>query len=402
MDLGIRAEEVVEQVGVRKGSIALRWDPGTDVESLIHRLPTDKHERASLFSKCQQIVVSEGETALVLEDGRAGGALPPGRYDFARARVTGSLDVVWVKTGQRDLRWGIGNVASLDGIQISGLGVMYIRVSDPLLFNNEVVQGRLVLPVNGAEGLQRITIARVQGVLRSAISGWAALDIQRKRDEFTALVREKLAGTFLQMGIRIQDFEVAEINFPAEFKAAIAATTMVQHTGQAAILEAQSKAQISQIQAAAAAQAKLADGLAHAQVLGQLQAQGLDPLKMKALDALQSFAETPSMGALIGGDSAKAGLFGQVAAAALASTAVSIPPVQQLQTGPQPFNTGLTASLSSEPPAPQSASNGSGDEIDKLESQLDKLVERLANGEISEAIYEKLSARIESKLEQLK
>jgi regulator of protease activity HflC (stomatin/prohibitin superfamily) len=161
--LGIKAEGLAAQVGKRTGALPLAWHAGRS-ESVIWRLPRDPHERASIFARSQTIVVNEGEVAVVIEDGIAGGALPPGRYTFDRARIVGSLDVIWMKTGQRDLRWGVGNISTSDGIQVSGSGVVYVRVGDAVRFNTEVVQGEMSLPVSQ---LQRLLLPRIQGVLRS-------------------------------------------------------------------------------------------------------------------------------------------------------------------------------------------------------------------------------------------
>ena len=164
--IGISIERDVLQAGKRAGAVALQWPAGPS-GSVIYRLPRDPTQRASMFASVQPIVVNEGEVALVLEDGRAHGALEPGRYVFERARIKGSLDVVWYKTGQQTLKWGIGNVTSSDGIQLSGMGMLYIRIADAALFNTEVVQGALTL---AEVDIQRFLLPRIQGVLRSTLA----------------------------------------------------------------------------------------------------------------------------------------------------------------------------------------------------------------------------------------
>src|SRR3954468_23963888 len=122
IDLGIRVEETVQHVGVRVGAVPLQW-PAGETGSLIYRLPRDPNQRASLLSNVQSIVVNEGEVAVVLKDGVAQGALEPGRYRLERERVVGLLDAIWIKTGQRPVKWGLGNVTSSDGIQLGANGI---------------------------------------------------------------------------------------------------------------------------------------------------------------------------------------------------------------------------------------------------------------------------------------
>lgn len=393
LGLGIRAEQAVQGIGTRVGAVPLQWPAGPR-GSLIYRLPRDPHQRASIFSTEQTIIVNEGEIAVVLEDGKSQGTLEPGRYVFHKARITGSLDIVWLVTGQQTLKWGLGNVTSIDGIQLSANGVVYLRIDDGRLFNSEVVQGASGL---AEVDLQRFLMPRIQGVLRTVLAKWAALDLQSQREVFVSAVKEALGGTCLAMGLTIVDFEIVEINFPPEFKAVIAQAAMATHAGRAALVEAQTNAQMLQLQAAAQAQAQLLAGTAQVQVMAQLQAQGIDPLKLKALEALQTFAANPPQGGMmVGGDPARAALFGQLAAAA-------VTPGVPVAAAPPAIPVTTTVAVAPPLPAPAATSADSGGpSIADLERQLDALTERLAEGKISEETYNKLSSRLETKLEQLR
>lgn len=412
--LGIKAENLATAVGKRTGGIALQWPAGPN-ESVIWRLPRDPHERASMFSRSQSLIVNEGEVAVVLEDGVAGGTLAPGRYVFERARVVGSLDAIWIKTGQRDVRWGVGNVSTADGIQVSGNGVIYLKVADGVRFNTEVVQGEMVLPV---PQLQRLLLPRIQGVLRSEMARTQALLLQTERDAFQSTIKDRLDETFAELGLLIAGFEVVEINLPPEFKAAIAQATLTQHTGSAKLIAAQQQAQMRQIEAAAEAQARLATGMSNVQLMAAMQAQGIDPLKLKALEALETYAENPHGGGAIGGDVAGAQLFSQVAAAALAGsglggTGVPAPPVQQLPE-PTPSPAVIPAASTQAPPrnedppvVPEPSDGGTSPDADvaaklaKIEEQIERLDDKLLDGEISEEYHAKMMARLEAKREKL-
>jgi regulator of protease activity HflC (stomatin/prohibitin superfamily) len=391
-NLGIQAEQSARQYATRSGALPLQFPTGL-TGTLIHRLPTNPQKRASLFATQQTILVSEGESAVVLLDGQAGDSLPPGRYVFEKARVTGVIDVVWIRTGEREVRWGVGNVTSADGIQISANGQLFIKVADPLAFNNEVVQGALTL---AEAGLQRKLITRIQGVLRALMSRYDALSLQAEREAFTQAIVAQLSPDMTRLGLEIVGFEVVEINLPPEFKSVLQQRSLATHQGHADLINAQTQAQITQLQAAASAQAQLLQGTAQAQIYGQLQAQGIDPLKLQAMEAMKLLAQNPIQGnTVIGGDAARTGLLGQVAMAAFATPTVAAPtapPPPQLTAAPRAPQAAIAAAPASDDPAARVAA---------LETQLDQLTERLAMGELSEGVYLKLSARLERKIEAL-
>ena len=387
VNLGVSIETAVGQIATRTGHVPLQWPAGEDTDSIIHRLPRDPHIRASMFTKGQSIIVSQGEAAVVLEDGKPFEVLEPGLYRFERNRVVGILDVIWIKTGQRTIKWGLGNVNSSDGIVISATGELYLRVADGTRFVSDVIQGNMTF---ADVDLQRFLLPRVQGVLRTVVAQTPALGLQVQREAFTDAIRSRLSESLATMGLAIVDFEAVEVNFPPEFKAAIAQAALNQHAGQADLIRAQADAQIAQIRAGGEAGAHLTTGMANLQLLAAMQAQGIDPLRMKALEALQTFAETPSEGGgLISGDAAKAQLFGQLAGAALAGSMGPVMPPPQVQLPPQ----GQIAAEASTPAAEVTAQD--------LQRQIDGLTARLAEGKLSEETYNRLVAGLEKRLQAM-
>lgn len=387
MELGVQAETLAGQVAVRTGAMPLQWPVGTG--GLIWRLPTDPHKRASLFSTAQTIVVNASEIAVVLVDGQSDGFLPPGRYTFEKKRVIGALDIVWIKTSQQAMKWGVGNVTSADGIQVGATGQMYLRVADGVTFNAEVVKGAIAL---GELDLQRLVVPRVQGVLRPVFTQWTAVRLQGERDTFRDAVAGKLTPALAGLGLELVDFEVIDVNLPPEFKAVLSAATMSTLSGNAALIEAQNRANARLIEANAEAQSRLQIGSAEVMLLNQMQASGIDPLRMKALEALNTLAANPGQGGGLTGDSARTQLIGQVTMAALAGA----PVIQGAPLAPPQL-------LAAAPPAsaPPPASAAAGDEAGELERQLDQLTDRLAKGELSEELYTKLAGRLEAKLARL-
>jgi hypothetical protein len=287
-------------------------------------------------------------------------------------------------------------VTSADGIQITANGAIFARVMDGEAFNRELVQGAVTL---SEVDLQRFLLPRIQGVLRTVVTRFPALELQQQRDVFASEVSQSITDPLGKLGLAIVDLEVVEVGLPAEFKAAVQEATLVSHTGRAAVLQASVAAQVKQLEAQATAQAALAEGQAQLQLLAQMQTQGIDPLRMKALEALQSFAEHPAEGVVT---DPRAGLFGTVAMAALSGG--QQPPQAFAPAILPPAPGGIPPAPAPMPPpvAPQAPSVAAGSDVAELERQLDALVERLADGKISEETFKKLSERLEAKIAQAK
>jgi regulator of protease activity HflC (stomatin/prohibitin superfamily) len=319
---------------------------------------------------------------------------------FEKARVVGSLDIIWIKSGQQPVKWGVGNVISLDGITVSGRGILYARVADGVKFNTQVLQGSVTF---SEVDLQRFLMPRLQSVMRTVVAVLPARALMVEREAFFNAIKNNLGDSFAEMGLQIVDIEVMDVNLPAEYKAAISQEAMVGAAQGARLLEAQIAAQERLIEAQATAQANLSLGAAEVQLLTTLQAQGIDPLKLKALEAMQTMAENPSHGGLGGADAARVAIIGQVAGSALATPAQ--PTIPQPAALPLPQAPSMIAQ---QPQAPVAAPQQEGAvEVDAariaaLEEKLEKLEDRLLDGEISEEMYTKLAAKIEARLEKLR
>ncbi|MCA9687337.1 MAG: hypothetical protein KC457_34570, partial [Myxococcales bacterium] len=205
--------------------------------------------------------------------------------------------------------------------------------------------------------------------LRSVLAGCLAAELHAQRELFDGRARQALQQTLRDIGLTLVDLEVVEISLPSEFKAALARGTLSRLGGAAALQEAEVRARIAQLDA----QAQHATGFVRAELMAHMQARGLDPLQVSVLDSLQGLAEAPALP--FSGAGARAEMVGRISEAVLQRPPPTPAPIQAT------------------PPALPA-----GDSPAAIEAQLDKLVERLANGEISEALFERLSARLEHKL----
>jgi flotillin len=402
--LGLSLEKNADRISTRMGVKPLGWPPGDQPGSLIYRLPVDPAERASLFAKEQRIRVSEGEVAVLIKDGVLRGVLEAGTYRTEKARLIGDVDVIWIKTGARQIRWGVGHVLATDGVEVGASGTVSVAVQDGMVFNREVVQGALTL---SDTDLQRTLMPGVQAVVRTILAQHEATALMSERDRFIEAVRTALGEEVGTLGLTIRGFEVSDFNLPAEFRQALASEAMATARGRGQSVEARLAAERQMLEVQTEAAALLMKGDARAKVFAHLRAQGIDPMSLEAMDVLKAYAATPS-GGLLGADAAKAGLIGSLAAAAMSASeaaAMTRQPaeiVHRLQSGAAerpPVEVGAGTGGGAAQPA-AGASDG-GDDLAALQRQLDGLTERLANGELSEALYLKLADRLEKRIAAL-
>lgn len=243
MNLGFRLEQKAEQIAsrmaTRSGIAPVGWPAGVEQQSIVYRLPTDREQRASVFAKNQSVLVNDGQSAVVLVDGQPLGALEPGIYSFEKSRVVGVLDVIWIKTGQQTMRWGMGDISTANGIQVRSNGVAYVKVVDGLQFNREVLQGA----IRFGEERQDFLRPKIQSVLRTVIPKWPAIELESRREEFVGAINSQLTQVTEAVGLLLIAFEVAKLDLPQSFKDARASVVLEQHAGNATLVRAAAEAQ---------------------------------------------------------------------------------------------------------------------------------------------------------------
>jgi len=381
------AERAAEYVETRRGRMPIQW-PAGEGDGLIHRMPRDPAQRASMFASSQSVVVNEGEVAIVLVNGMSQGELLPGHYAFDKERVVGALDVVWVRTGRQHIKWGVGNATSVDGVNIGANGEAVVRVIDSHRFNSEVIQGGIKLPI---VELQRKLLPGIQGVMRAELARWQAMQLKNQRDAFREAIANSLGEDLEYMGLGLIAFEVVEINFPAEFDAVISGQTMAQFQGQTDLLAAQNRARVTQVETEAEAHRQIQLGMAQAQAMGFLQQQNLDPIKLKAMEALTALAKNPGQDSMLHGDTAKMQLFAKIADSALA------PPVSESTQKPDTSHALAGKNAESLHTEIQNDASQAKETQETIQRKIDRLTERLIEGEISEATFNRALTNLESK-----
>ena len=402
----------VQWVGTRAAVIPVQW-PHENRPGLVWRIPEpegtpDRVTTASIFSKHQPVVVREYERAIVLENGKLYAEVPGGVFDMTKVPVKGVIEIIWVSMNQSQHRWGLGGVMTADGVTVGAFGTLFLKISDATKFVMQLVAGQQAYTEDRIEGWIKNLVG---GTMRRELAARDVRSLMLERDAFVDACREKLSPLFADWGLEFKHLELVELNVPPEYRTVVQNVTLAGFKQQSAVIEAQTRAQAIQIEAQAQSNARLMSGSADVQVMALMQAHGLDPVKMELIKTLMEYAKNPSTGgggALISGDLYKPQLFASLTQV-LVDPAV---PGDIKQTLRQSFP--QQSALIAAPPEAKQLSDPSVQAVaaaavsasvarltpGKIQQTLDNLDMQLAEGKLSEATYNLLKAKWESKLRE--
>lgn len=434
IELTNRGINLVESVGnwlrsggLRAGFVPLAWDhdlrPG-----LMWRIPDPGIRTASVFSKIQGVMVREFEQAIVLHNGTFYAHLPPGVYDIRKMPIKDYIDVIWVSTQTTQHKWGVGRVLNVEDITVGAHGYIFLQIEDVRKFVLEVVAGNRKYTVGDLEDW---VFSIVSGIMRTQIAGTSVRDLMQSQEEFARASSNRLRESFAEWGIAFKNLVVNQFDIPQEYRDAIARVTLARYERDTTVIDAEAEAAATVIRSKAEAEARLTTGSAEVKLMAHMQALGLDPIRLKSIEALTEYArlaaEAGGGGGGGGSDMASMMMFMQMSRllndpgmpndakqALQTHFPMEAKRVEQLQSPaaspdvpgqPEPGEV-LSGSESQEvaEPAPPSQPELEGtdqDERARIQRTLDNLDERLAAGEISESTYNRLCAKWEQKLEAL-
>jgi membrane protease subunit (stomatin/prohibitin family) len=329
-------------------------------DEMVHRIP----ERGSGdFRIGSQVIVRESQAAVFFRDGKALDVFDAGRHTITTANIPLLIDVVGRAFSDRtpftaevyyvsireflDMKWGTPEPITvrdpvLRMARLRAFGTFAAQISDPQLFVTNIV---------GTQGLYRT--ADVEKFLRSIIitkltdllgeSGKSILDLPAMIEEFGAGMRAKAADDFAARGMNLTSVYIESIS-PTEETA------------------------------------KAIDEAAAMGAIGDMGAY----MQFQAARAMRDAAQSEGGGGVAGaGVGLGAGAGMGMAMAQMMS--------QAMQSGQQPQQ------------AAQQVVEQAGELTpDQLQAALDNLDVRLANGDISEEMYTKLSERLQSRIDELK
>jgi membrane protease subunit (stomatin/prohibitin family) len=325
---------------------------------MVHRMP----ERGSGdFRIGSQVIVRDSQAAVFFRDGRSMDVFNAGSHTIATANIPLLVDYIGKAfSGQTpfkaevyfvslreflDLKWGTPTPITIKDpelgmARVQARGTYAVAVTDPQLFVNKIV---------GTQGIYRTS--DVQGFFRSMVltkltdlvgeMGKSVIELAGMSEELTMGVRAKAAEEFEARGVNLTSVYVEYIG-PTEETA------------------------------------KAIDERASMGALGDMQAY----MQFQAARAMRDAAQQPGGGGLAGAGVGLGAGVGMGTAMAQMMTQSMQQPAQQ-----------AAPPASAAPSVPQTA--------EEIQATLDNLDLRLAAGEISEATYNRLYTKWETRLNEL-
>ncbi len=323
---------------------------------MVHRIPT---RGSGDFRVGSQVIVRDSQAAIFFRDGRSLDVFGPGSHTIATANIPGLVNLIGKAfSGQTpfkaevyfvslreftDLKWGTPTPITIKDpelgmARVQARGTYALQVTDPQLFVNKIV---------GTQGIYRTS--EIQGFFRSMILtkltdligevGKSVIELAGLAEELTMGARAKAAEEFAARGVTLTSIYVEYVG-PTEETA------------------------------------KAIDERASMGALGDMNAY----MQFQAARAMRDAAQQPGGGGMAGTGVGLGAGMGMGAAMAQMMTQSMQQPAQQ-----QPAPAAPAAPATPQTPA-------------EIQTMLDNLDMKLASGEISEAVYNKLYAKWEDRL----
>lgn len=315
------------------------------------------------FRLGSQVIVRESQTAVFFRDGKALDTFGPGRHTITTANLPLLASLLRLGTGGKDIftaevyfvnrrdfldmKWGTPEPIALRDpdlglARLRAFGTYSMAISDPQLFVTKVVGTMGLYQTSQIQGyLRSIIVSKLTDVLGESKKG--LFDLPALFDELSAAVRAKVSDEFKLLGIDLKQFFIESISPTEETQQAIDKRAAMGAVGAKSFIEYQTGMAIGGI--------------------GEGAAQG----------GGSSATETGvGLGAGIG---IGAGMAGAISEA-----------MRQSMQPQQPAAAAAAAT-------PQTAQ--------EVQALLDNLDARLASGEISESVYNKLYEKWEQRLKEM-
>ena len=329
-------------------------------KEMVHRIP---RRGSGDFRIGSQVIVRDSQAAVFFRDGRSMDVFGPGSHTIATANIPGLVDIIGKAFSGKtpfkaevyfvslrefmDLKWGTPTPITIKDpelgmARVQARGTYAIQVTDPQLFVNKVV---------GTQGIYRTS--DIQGFFRSMILtkltdligeiGKSVIELAGWAEELTMAARAKAAEEFAARGVTLTSIYVEYIG-PTEETA------------------------------------KAIDERASMGALGDMGAY----MQFQAAKAMRDAAQQPGGGGASTGMGLGAGMGMGAAMAQMMSQSMQQPAQQAAPAAP------TAPAAPAAPASPQTPA--------EIQGLLDSLDMKLAMGEISEPIYNKLYAKWEARL----
>jgi membrane protease subunit (stomatin/prohibitin family) len=201
-----------------------------------------------------QLIVREGQQAVLVNEGRIADRFGPGRYrlETRNLPILTSLlalptafespfkaEVVFVATRQfTDQKWGtrhplILRDAELGPVRLRGFGTYSLRAVDPVRLIREVSGTNPLFPLEGiSEQLRNLIVSRLADLLGE--SDHPVLDLAARYDELAGQLQQRLAAEWAHYGLELTSLLIENLTLPPEVEAALDRRTAIGLTGDLA------------------------------------------------------------------------------------------------------------------------------------------------------------------------
>ena len=336
----------------------IEW-PDQSPNEMVQRVP---EEGAGDIRLGSQVVVRGAQVAVFYRDGKALDTFKEGRHTLTTSNLPILSGLIGLATNNRtpfpaevyfvttkdfiDMKWGTpGDIAVPDSIlgmvQLHAFGTYSMAVSDPLRFVNQIVGVQGMYSTSQINDyLRGIMLSEIASVLGSIMQTRSVLNLAMLQSDLGPAIQAKASDDFEAVGIQLKKVYVVQIAPNEETQKAIN-----QRSAMGAL--------------------------------------GVNYMQYQAGQAMRDAAQNTSGGAVGAGIGLGAGVgLGQILGQSMGSAMNQPQPVQPQQPPPAA--------------APQPAAGAAGGAQTKAQIQtaLSNLDIRLANGEISEALYNKLQTNL--------
>ncbi len=263
-----------EEEGIDRAPI-----PARALETMVCNTCGGKLERFENINWVESILVREYERAVFLRDGKlyGPGALPPGRWILTKMVFLGRMEVIWVSMQTYKINWGVGRVLLQEGVEVGAHGIAMLRIQDPVSFVlNVVAAQRYFSPTD----LEKWVKDMIQSAVRTELSHYDPMTLQRERESFIATVRTRLNEMFTQFGLEFLNLEIPNFHFPQDY------------------IEAMKSVPIARFER----DAQIERGRAFAKVLTMMNEAGVDPVRYQLVQALTEYGKAPRAAGPFSGD----------------------------------------------------------------------------------------------------
>lgn len=340
----------------------IEW-PDQGPNEIVRRVPEQGQGDIRLGS---QVIVRGAQVAVFYRDGKALDSFREGRHTLSTANLPLLSGLIGLATSSRtpfpaevyfvttkdflDMKWGTpGELTVPDSVlgmvQLRAFGTYSMAISDPIRFVNQVVgvQG-IYTTAQINDYLRGIMLSEIASVIGNVMKTRSLLDLAALQADLGAAIQAKAADDFDAIGIQLKKVYVVQIQ-PGE---------------------------------------ETAKAIAQRSAMGAL---GVNYMQYQAGQAMREAAQNESGGVAGAGVGLGAGIgLGQVLGQAVAAGMTQPPPGQAQPQQSQP----------QQPAAPSGAAPQTKAQIRAAMTNLDV---RLANGEISEATYNRLYENLSKALE---